>query len=213
MAVSFSPLVAIIFVRPLASIERVKRKPVRAVAQQLITGKTKLYDPTLATGFGYRHSSRLSLEVTKRLPATLGITELSPKHGQGGATFSSRQRLSKLSCRHRGEKTFDLFAVVLQRLRQRLKLGDEHQKQLRLGSDDVFGNLKLRLAKLLPQLFTARLAEMVLTLGKTVPVPAGKLRQRLWGRILGEKIQGDFRFQITKYLQGARIILFSVTSI
>src|SRR6476646_1190213 len=44
MAVPFAPLVAIVFVRPLTSIERVKRKPVRGVAQQLITGKTKLYD-------------------------------------------------------------------------------------------------------------------------------------------------------------------------
>ena len=97
MAVPFAPLVAIVFVRPLTSIERVKRKPVRGVAQQLITGKTKLYDTALATGFGYRHSTRLGLKVTKRLPATLGITELSPKHGHGGATFSSRQRLNKLS--------------------------------------------------------------------------------------------------------------------
>ena len=120
MTVSFRPLVAIIFVRPLTSIERVKRKPVRGVAQQLITGKTKLYDTALATGFGYRHSTRLGLKVTKGLPATLGITELSPKHGHGGATFSSRQRLDKLSCRHRGEKTFDLIAVALHRLSQDL---------------------------------------------------------------------------------------------
>ena len=41
MTVSFSPLVAIVFVRPLTSIERVKRKPVRGVAQQLVTGKSK----------------------------------------------------------------------------------------------------------------------------------------------------------------------------
>ena len=115
MAVSFAPLVAIIFVRPLTSIERVKRKPVRGVRSILITGKTKLYDMTFATGFGYRHSSRLGLKVTKRLPATLGITELSPKLGHGGPAFSSRQRLNKLSCRHRGEKTFDLLAVVFHR--------------------------------------------------------------------------------------------------
>ena len=97
MAVPFAPLVAIIFVRPLTSIERVKRKPVRGVAQQLITGKTKLYDTALATGFGYRHSTRLGLKVTKRLPATLGVTELSPKHGHGGATFPPGSVLTNLA--------------------------------------------------------------------------------------------------------------------
>src|ERR1700741_16553 len=208
MAVPFAPLVAIVFVRPLTSIERVKRKPVRGVAQQLITGKTKLYDTALATGFGYRHSTRLGLKVTKRLPATLGITELSPKHGHGGATFSSRQRLNKLSCRHRGEKTFDPIAVVLHRLSQRPELDDEHQKQLRLGSDYVLGNLKLRLAKLLPQLFTALLAKTMFTLGKTVPVATGKLSQSPWGGIPLEKVQRDLRFQIRKDFQRPRVIFF-----
>ena len=90
----------------------------------------------------------------------------------------------------------DLLAVALDRLSQGLKLSDEHQKQLRLGSDHMLGNRQLRLAQLLPQLFTARLTEMVLTLGKAVPLPAGKVQTGPWGRILGEKIQRDLRFQI-----------------
>src|SRR5882724_8438167 len=52
MAVSLRSLVAIIFLRPLTAIERVKRKPVRGVAQQLIAGITKLYHTALATRFG-----------------------------------------------------------------------------------------------------------------------------------------------------------------
>ena len=48
MTVSFSPLVPIVFVRPLTSIERVKRNPVRGVSHQLVTGKTKQYDTALA---------------------------------------------------------------------------------------------------------------------------------------------------------------------
>ena len=77
-----------------------------------------------------------------------------------------------------------------------------------LGSDYVFGNLKLRLAKLLPQLFTALLAKTMFTLGKTVPVTTGKLRQSPWGGIVLEKIQRDLRFQIRKDFQRPRVILF-----
>ena len=57
MTVSFSPLVSIIFVRPLTSIERVKRNPVDRMSQILITGKAKMYDMTFATRFGYGDSS------------------------------------------------------------------------------------------------------------------------------------------------------------
>ena len=106
MTVSFSPLVPIIFVRPLTSIERVKRNPVDRMPEVLITGKAKMYDMTFATRFGYGDSSPLGLKVTKGLPAILGIAQLSPKLGYGGPAFSSRQALYKLSCRHRSEKTF-----------------------------------------------------------------------------------------------------------
>ena len=209
MTMSFRPLVAIVFVRPLTAIERVKRQPVRGVSHQLVTGKTKQYDTALAAGFGYRDPSRFGLKVTKGLPSTLGIAQLSPKHRHDGPTFASRQRLGKLSCRHRGEKTFDLLAVALHRLSQGLKLSDEHQEQLRLGSDHVLGNLKLRLAELLPQLFTALLTEMVLALGKAVPFSTGKLRQMPAGSdSCVKKIQRDLRFQIRKDLQRPRVILF-----
>src|SRR5437867_2223318 len=208
MAVSFSPLVTIVFLRPLTAIERVKRKPIRGVAQQLIAGITKLYHTALATRFGYRDSTRLGLEVAKGLPSTLSISQLSPKHGYGGPTFSSRQRANKFSRRHRGEKTFNLLAVALYRLSQRPELDGEHQKQLRLGSDYVLGNRQLRLTKLLPQLLTALLAEVVLALGKAVPLATGKVRQSPWGGILLEKIQRNLRFQIRKDLQRPRVILF-----
>jgi hypothetical protein len=180
MGMSSGPLVAIVSVRPLTAVKRDKGQPVRGVTQKLVV--TKLYNMALTTGLGYRDSTCLGLKVAERFPATLDITELGPKHRDDGAAFSSRQRLYQFSCRHRGEKTLDLLAVALDRLNQGLQLNHQHPKQLRLGSDDVLGNGQLRLAKLLPQLFTACLAEMVLTLGKTVPVPAGKLRQRSWGK-------------------------------
>src|SRR5262245_34193161 len=69
MIMSFRPLVAVVFVRPLTAIKRVKRKPVRGVAQQFVTGKAKLYDTTLATRFGYRDPSSFSLKVPKGCPA------------------------------------------------------------------------------------------------------------------------------------------------
>ena len=81
MTVSFSPLVPIIFVRPLTSIERVKRNPVDRMPQILITGKAKIYDMTFATRFGYGDSSPLGLKVAKGLPAILGIAQLSPSLG------------------------------------------------------------------------------------------------------------------------------------
>ena len=56
MMMSFRPLVAIVLVRPLTAIERVKRQPVQGVSHQLVTGKTKQYDMALAAGLGYRDS-------------------------------------------------------------------------------------------------------------------------------------------------------------
>src|SRR4030095_2653174 len=107
MAVSLGSLVAIVMVRPLTAIKRTKRQPVRGVSQYLVTGKTKLHHTAFAAGFGRRHYSRLRLQVAKGLPATLGISQLSPQGRYDGARFCSRQRLDKFSRRHRGEKTFD----------------------------------------------------------------------------------------------------------
>ena len=54
MMMSLRPLVAIVFIRPLTAIERVKRHPVRGVSHQFVTGITKHYDMALAAGFGDR---------------------------------------------------------------------------------------------------------------------------------------------------------------
>src|SRR5713226_9798926 len=93
MAFPSSALIAVVFVGPLTSIERDKRKPVGSIAHQLVTRKTKLNERALATGFGHWHHSRLGLKVVKRFPSTLGIAQLSPKHGQNRAVLTSRQRL------------------------------------------------------------------------------------------------------------------------
>ena len=81
-------------------------------------------DMTLAARFGHRDPSRFGLKVAKGFPSTLGIPQLSPKHGDDGPTFSSRQRLYQLSRRHRSEKTLDLLTVAVDRLSQGLKLSD-----------------------------------------------------------------------------------------
>src|SRR5262245_744708 len=210
VAMSFSPLVSIVRVRPLTSIERDKGQPVGGVAQQFVTGKTKLDCTVLATRLGDRNRSRFGLQVAKGFPPTLGVPQFSPEHRHDRATFSSRQCLDKFSRRHRGEKTFDLFAVTVHGLNQSLELDDQHQKQLRLDSNHVLGNLKLWLAQSLPQLLTAFLTETVLALGKAVPLPAGKLRQSPRSWVLLEKIQRYFGFQIRKILQSARVILFEL---
>src|SRR5688500_17921498 len=97
MIMSFSPLVAIVFLRPLTSVERVKSEPVRCVSQHVVTGKTKLCCTALAALSRYWDPSCLGLKVLVRLPAALGIAQLGPRHGDGGPSFSSRQRLCKLS--------------------------------------------------------------------------------------------------------------------
>src|SRR5713226_2913596 len=208
MVVSFSPLIPIVSVRPLTAVEGDKRKPVRGVAQLLVTGKTKLYDPALAARFGHRDHSRLSLKVPKRFPSPWSIPKLSPNHRYDGSTLCSRQLLNKLSCRHRGEKTFNLLVVLLCRSERSLQLIEQHLDQLRLGSDHVLGNHKLRLFKLLPQLSTTCFTEMVLKLSESVPLLVAKLREGGWGRIVLEKIYCQPRFQIGKNLQGPRIVLF-----
>src|SRR5574337_614612 len=208
MAVPRGSLVSIVGVGPFASIERDKRQPVRSVAHVFVTGKTKLHEATLATRFGHRHYSRLGLKVPKGVPSTLGIPQLSPKHRYDRPVLSSRQCLNQLTCRHRGEKTLNPLAVALNRLEQSLKLNEQHAQQLRLGSHHVLGHLELRFIHFLPQLLTARLTQMMLTLGKAVPGPAAKLGEGRWSWILFEKIQGDLRFEIGKNLQGPGIVLF-----
>src|SRR5574341_578563 len=208
MAMPLGPLVPIVGVGPFASIERGKRQPVRGVAHLLVTGKTTLHETALATRFGHRHRSRLGLKMPKGFPVTLGIPQLSPKHGHDRPVLSSRQRLHQLSYRHGGEKTFNPLAVALHRFNQALKLNEQHTQQLRLGSDHMVRDRQLKLMELVPQLVTARLTQMMLALGKTLPVPAAKLRERLWGWIPFEKIPRDLRFQIAKDLQGPRVVLF-----
>src|SRR5215475_13837493 len=208
MAMSFNSLVPIVGISPLAMIERDKRKPVCRMAHQLVTGKPKLHHTTLATRLGHRNHSRLGLKMAKRFPSALGISEFSPKRCHNRPALGSRQRLNKFSRRHRGEKTFDFLVVALHRFNQTFQLNQQHFEQLRLGSDHMFRHRQLRLMKLLPELFTARLAEVMPALGKAVPMLAPKLRESLRGGILLEKIQRYLGFQIRKNLQGSRIVLF-----
>jgi len=183
MAMSFSPLIPIVSVRPLTAVERGKGKQVRSVAQMLVTGKAKLYDMAFAAGSGHRDYSRLGLKVLEGLPSTLGISQLRPDRWHQGAALSSRQRLGKLSGRGRGEKTLDPLSVGLNCGDRGLKLVEQHLDQLCLGSDHMLGNHQLRLVKLLPQLITARLAEMMLLLGEAVPLCTAKLAEGRRGRI------------------------------
>src|SRR5262245_20687811 len=78
MAVALVPLSPVVELSPLTVVERDKRKPVHRVAQMLVTGKTKVYDTTFATGLGYWYRSRLGLKMARGLPAALGIAELGP---------------------------------------------------------------------------------------------------------------------------------------
>ena len=97
MTVPFSALRPIVLVRPLTSPERVKRKPVDGMSQVLVTGKSKKYHTALATGLGHGDFTRLGLEVAKGFPAIVSVAQLSPKLGNGGSAFSSRQGLYELS--------------------------------------------------------------------------------------------------------------------
>src|SRR6266508_1187830 len=125
MAMAFIPLSPVVEISPLTVVERDKGKPVHRVAQMLVTGKTKVYDTTLTTGFGHRHRSRLGLKMTRGFPATLRIAELGPDRRHQGSAFYARQRLGKLSGRARGEKTFDLVVIDLHRFDRSPKLLDE----------------------------------------------------------------------------------------
>lgn len=172
MAVSQSPLVPIVSVRPLTSIQRDKRKPVHGVAQLLVTGKSKLYHVGFATRLGHRHHSCLGLKVPERLPLTVGIPQIGSKLWCQGPTLCSRQRLHKLSCRHRGEKTLHLLPVLLYGSDQNLQFLYQYLHQLRLGSDYMFRDAQLCLAQSLPQLSTALLSQMVLPRKALLPLKA-----------------------------------------
>src|SRR5262245_2443815 len=94
MTVPFSALLPIVLVRPLTSPERIKRKPVDGMSQVLVTGKSKKYHTALATGLGDGDFTCFGLEVAKGLPAIVSIAQLSPKLGNGGSPFPSRQGLT-----------------------------------------------------------------------------------------------------------------------
>src|SRR5215467_12272802 len=208
VTMSFSPLVTIVMIGPLTSIERDKGQPVGGVAQDLVTTETKLDHAALTAGLGHRHYTRLGLQVTKRLPAILSIAELGPQCGHDRARLGSRQQSHQLSRRHGGEKTSDPLVVALNRIAQSDQLSHQHLQQPRLGSHHVLGNLKLRLLELVPQLFRALLSKRMLALGKAIPLPASQSRKSLRCWVLFEKIQREVRFQIRKHLQRPRIVLF-----
>ena len=202
MAMSSGPLVSIKGLGPLAAVYREKSKPVNGVAQLFVTRKPKLNNATLATGLGHRDCSRLSLKVLKGFPSSWSVSQLGPKGRQQRCALCSRQLRHKPSGRCRGKKTFDLVAVLLYRSQRSLKLVKQHFEQLRLGSDDVIGNCKLRLFQFLPQLGTAGLSKMRMLLGKSAPLFMAKLRERRWRRILLEKIYCYTRLQIPKTSTG-----------
>src|SRR5437899_6212594 len=208
MAMAVIPLAPVVEPGPLTVVERDKGKPVHRVAQMLVTGKTKVYNTTFATGFGHRYRSRLGLKMTRGLPATLGIAEFGPDRRHQGSAFTARQRLGKLSGRARGEKTLDPVIIDLHRFDRSPKLLDEDLDQLCLGSDHMLGHRKLRFIKLLPQLLTALCTEMMLLGGKAIELFTFKGTEMSRGRILLEKVQSNLGLQVPKNLQGSGIILF-----
>src|SRR5437016_733431 len=195
MAMAVIPLAPVVEPGPLTVVKRDKGKPVHRVAQMLVTGKTKVYNTTFATGFGHRYRSRLGLKMTRGLPATLGIAEFGPDRRHQGSAFTARQRLGKLSGRARGEKTLDPVIIDLHRFDRSPKLLDEDLDQLGLGSDHMLGHRKLRFIKLLPQLLTALCTEMMLLGGKAIELFTFKGTEMSRGRIALEKIQGDLSLQ------------------
>src|SRR5438093_8389487 len=208
LAVTFSPLIAIVLLRPLRSLQRVKGKPIHGLAQMLVTGKSKLNHTAFATGLGDKDSSPLSLKVPKGVPTLWSVAQLSPNARYRGAAFSADQLLGDFSCRHSGEKTLNLLAVAVDGFNRGLQLHDQHCQKLGLGSDHMCGNRQLRFVELVPKLATAGFTEVVVALGKALPATTRKLRESLRGRIGFEKIQRDLRVQTLKDLQGNRILFF-----
>jgi hypothetical protein len=208
LAVPFSSLIPIVFLCPLTSTQRVERKPVHGMAQMLVTGESKLYYTTFATGLSYRDRSRLSLKLPEGIPTVLSIAELGPNRRYCGSGFTAGQRLGHFSCRHSGEKTLNILVVAVNRLDRGLQLDNQRQQKFRFGSNHVFGDRELRLVELVPKLLRACFTEVVLARGEAVPAPARKLGEGLRGGIHFEKIQRDLGFQVLKDLQRTRIILF-----
>src|SRR5438034_11507233 len=112
LAVTFSPLIAIVLLRPLRSLQRVKGKPIHGLAQMLVTGKSKLNHTAFATGLGDRDSSPLSLKVPIGLPTLWRVAQLSPNARYRCARFSAGQRLGHFSCLHSGQQTLTLLALA-----------------------------------------------------------------------------------------------------
>src|SRR5438093_13203477 len=100
LAVTFSPLIAIVLLRPLRSLQRIKGKPIHGLAQMLITNKSKLNHTAFATGLGDKDSSPLSLKMPKRVPTLWSIAQLNPNAHYHNTAFSTEQRLSDFSCKH-----------------------------------------------------------------------------------------------------------------
>ena len=100
-------------------------------------------------------------------------------------------------------KKLSTFVVVdLNRFDRSPKLLDEHLEQLCLGSDHMLGHPKLRFLKLLPQLLTALLAQMMLRGSKAIELFTFKRAEMSRGRILLEKIQGDLISRSSKTSKG-----------
>jgi hypothetical protein len=206
VAMPFSPLLSIVMIGPFTLIKRGKSQPVSTVTHDLVTRETKLHQATFAAGLSDRHRSSLGLKVTKRFPAIGGIAQFSPQGGYDRAGFGPRQALNQGRCRHRDEKTSDPVAVTIHRVAQGSELEQKDFKQLRLSSNHMIRHRKLGWLKLLPQFLAARLAEMVLAPGKSIPLPRSKLGKSL-GRGIGlEKIQRNVGFQVLKHLQHPGIV-------
>ena len=183
MVVALVPLAAVVKLGPLAVVERDKRKPVHRVAQMFVASEAEMDHMTLTTGLGRRHRSRFGLKMARRFPAAHSIAEFGPNRRHQRSAFTARQRLGQRSGRARGEKTFNLVLVGLHRFDRCSKLIDEHLDQLRFSSNHMLGHPQLRLFKLLPRLFAALLAEMMLLCSEAAELFTFQRAQMGWGRI------------------------------
>ena len=100
------------------------------------------------------------------------------------------------------------MVVGLHRFDRCSELIDKHLDQLGFSSDRMLGHRQLRLVKLLPQLFAALLAQMMLLGSKAVELFTFKRAQMSRGRVACEKIQGNFGLDVLKDLQGPGVVLF-----
>jgi len=175
-----------------------------------VTSETEVNDPALATSLGDRHHPGLGLQVAKRFPATRGIAELSPDARYKRSTFCARQCPGDLGRRARVEKTFHLVLITLRRFDRRSELFDKNSYPLGFGSDHVLRHRQLGSLKLIPQLLTARFAQVMLLSRKAVEFFTFKHCQMGRGGVASEKIQGNLRLNIFKRFQRPRVISLSV---